>query len=218
MTYISEAPEADVAFLEAVILVAEQLYGGHGTVPPFGVIQSLGQNGQLEGLIVMSEGLSTLDEKYAFIAAMQFKSLERAGIRTCLVYECWTVVAKTDEQKRRMAEIHARGGSLREHPDHGDGVTLQIESDAGTLREVLAIERPHPKIAKLIHHEPPVFIPRSMQNGTGGTLSGYHIPTSNRDDPSVKAFRSAMAKRPAFTIETAEDLLDGNTSEIPRPH
>src|SRR3546814_20437237 len=82
-----------------------------------------------------------------------------------------------------MRQIKARGGSIREHPDHAEVVIILLESDRGSLSQTFKMNRLHEKMVELMPLDEQSYYDREDKNAAiTGNVTGVHI--HNKDRPT----------------------------------
>src|SRR3546814_1120287 len=80
-----------------------------------------------------------------------------------------------------IRQIKARGGSIREHPDHAEVVIILLESDRGSLSQTFKMNRLHEKMVELMPLDEQSYYDREDKNAAiAGNVTGFHIPKIGR--------------------------------------
>src|SRR3546814_10303249 len=91
-----------------------------------------------------------------------------------------------------MRQIKARGGSIREHPDHAEVVIILLESDRGSLSQTFKMNRLHEKMVELMPLDEQSYYDREDKNAAiAGNVTGFNIPTK-RSEKHTSELQSIM--------------------------
>src|SRR3546814_13173652 len=116
-----------------------------------------------------------------FVASIQLAGITTQSKRRVVVLESWSVVTDTPESRELMRQIKARGGSIREHPDHAEVVIILLESDRGTLSQQFKVNRLHEKMGELMPLDEQSYYDREDKKAAiDGNVTGFHLPTKER--------------------------------------
>lgn len=182
-----EAPTEDLEIVQIAADVALENYAASGGFHPFAVMDtSIGM------LVVPSEGFSSPDDKRTYTALLRYVSIENGGRRTALAMETWTLVKADDGDMALMREIHARGGSMSDHPKAGEAVVVIAESDAGTTMRMHVIVRDGVNVNVTLEPGETSFKPRDGTEDAHGLMSNFHVPTAVQSDPQSVAYATTM--------------------------
>lgn len=196
-TMSGTAPPEDIAFVEFVASIAVGSYAREGTCAPFGVI------GLEQGsMIVPAEGLVDLESKQEFVNILRYLSIEHAGRRSAFAMEVWTMFSREADDLRLMDEIHARGGSVSEHPRAGEAVYVICESDAGTTTREHRIVRMGDTIT--LEDGRTDFQEAGSVLISRGTFSNFHIPSGFQSTPEAQEYAAQMRVLVNATLQKIE--------------
>src|SRR3546814_5874179 len=108
-----------------------------------------------------------------------------------------------------MRQIKARGGSIREHPDHAEVVIILLESDRGSLSQTFKMSRLHEKMVELMPLDEQSYYDREDKNAAiAGNVTGFHIPTKYRQTEEGLAYARMLSD--TFSLTRSEE----HTSEL----
>lgn len=184
-------PPADRALLDRTAQWIRQAYADGINEALTGIVEYRRESGT--GLRVLRS--RELDEraKQVFMASMQYLSARNASPRSAIAYESWIVESDDPAQIRKAQRMLERGQSISKHPFAREMVMVNVESEAGSTMLRLDIDRSGDRI-ELTDHSPPIHMPRDgggpLQGG--GLLSGFHVPFTQRIDPSFLSWCARM--------------------------
>ncbi len=209
----SAPDDLDYAMLKAAMEFAQQIYATHGGMPPIAMVQLPPQpDGKIMHMVMPCDKMTTAEEKRRFIQSVHYAELEHNGRRSCLVAESWQVITNDPARSQLLEEIRSRGGSLSEHPDAVEVVSITVQSDNGYLAQCMRLHRHHANFVELEPIDTPSFSGNDYQGSPAGRMTGHHVPTSIRSAPQIKQYHAEL--RQMFKLET---LLEGASDSENRP-
>ena len=194
---MTTAPEADLRLLEATADSALANYAQRGGFPPFCMMQTGGDT----MLLIPSKGFPNQDAKYDFVNFLRYASIENQGLRAAFAMENWTVFSKDPADHALLEEIYARGGSMSEHPNVGEAITVIVESDAGTTMRMHRIVRDGDNVTL---EAAETDFESAGTRKTAGVLSGFHIPTGMQGSLPAQTFAAEMRRQVTTAMHPIE--------------
>jgi hypothetical protein len=185
----------DVAFFDQAADLMKRVYILHGQLDPMALIEHVDPKTNEPKTIYLTQApLSSPEEKMKFVASIQLAGITVDSKRSVVVLESWSVITDTPEKLELMREIKARGGSIREHPDHVEVVTILLESDRGSLSQTFKMNRLHEKMVELVDFDELTYYDREDKNAViTGDVTGFHIPTDDRKTEEGLAYARMLS-------------------------
>lgn len=203
---ISPDPQ-DIEFFDEAVTIVQHIYLSHGSLQPLAMVQGIDEeSGKTVTAYLEASDLDSDEAKSKFIATIQLAGAKLSSERSLVILESWALIDDSPEATRLMHEIHKRGGSIKEHPNHIEAVALVAESDAGTISQTFEINRHHPEMVELKAVTGRDFYPRGdPSKHFKGKLTGFHLPQEFRKTPKGAAYIEMLSHTFGMTLGPLPD-------------
>lgn len=186
--------DADAALLDDVTRFVADAMARDGRIGVLAFVAT--PEGATPRLRVVLAGDAPRDvDRMRLVASLRHMSIRSSSPRAAVAMPEWIVDSDVPAAIRSARRLLDKGRSIAGHPGARETVSIMIESDAGRTIARLPVVRTGGAV-RVEADDAPIHLPRSVnERHAPGTLTDFHVPTSDRIRPDVIAWARRMDER-----------------------